>query len=179
MLRRSLTTAALSLNLLLLAGCAPESSLTAPDALNSLNSLNAAAMRSAVPLKLKGTVTAQEASYFDPGTSRVIIRLTGGGNASLLGRYTFTADISLDPSTGIGIGTITLTAADGSTITASLNGLGIFLPDNMASITEWATITGGTGRFANASGQYSIVRLLDFTTGRSEGTIDGLISSGR
>lgn len=175
MLRRPPSTAALSLYLLLLAGCAPESSLTAPDAPATID---VAAMRSAVPLTLKGTVTAQEASTFDPVTNRVIIRLTGGGNASLLGRYTFTADISLDPTTGIGIGTITLTAADGSTIDASLNGLGIFLPGNMADITEWATITGGTGRFSRASGEFRIMRLLDFATGRSEGTIDGLIASG-
>jgi hypothetical protein len=174
MLRRPLTTAALSLNLLLLAGCA-ETSPTAPDALPTLE---ATTVRSAVPLSLRGTVVAYESSAFDPVTARVIIRLTGGGKASLLGNYSFTADISLDPTTGIGIGAISLTAADGSTINASLNGLGIFLPDNKADITEWATVTGGTGRFARANGNFRIVRLLDFTTGRSEGSIDGSIVSG-
>ncbi len=36
---------------------------------------------------------------------------------------------------------------------------------NVLSLTEVATITGGTGRFADATGTFTLERLLDLTTG--------------
>jgi hypothetical protein len=45
----------------------------------------------------------------------------------------------------------------------------------IASIVETATITGGTGRFAGATGSFIVERLVDLinleTTGSFEGTI--------
>jgi len=42
---------------------------------------------------------------------------------------------------------------------------------------QTATVVGGTGRFAGASGSYIIERLLVQATGRTAGSINGTISS--
>jgi hypothetical protein len=44
------------------------------------------------------------------------------------------------------------------------------------SITEIATITGGTGRFAGATGSFTIERVLTDATGVSSGSFNGTIS---
>ena len=43
-------------------------------------------------------------------------------------------------------------------------------------IEEVATITGGTDRFANATGTFTVQRMLNLTTGVSTGSFDGTIS---
>jgi hypothetical protein len=43
------------------------------------------------------------------------------------------------------------------------------------SIVEKYVITGGTGRFANASGSFTVQRLVNRATGTSSGTISGTI----
>jgi hypothetical protein len=47
---------------------------------------------------------------------------------------------------------------------------------NVASIVETAAITGGTGRFAGATGAFTIHRILNQVTGVSSGSFDGTIS---
>ena len=42
-------------------------------------------------------------------------------------------------------------------------------------IVETYTITNGTGRFAGASGGFTVVRLVNRTTGVTSGTFDGNI----
>jgi hypothetical protein len=45
-----------------------------------------------------------------------------------------------------------------------------------ASIAEVYTITGGTGRFAGATGAIAVNRVVDRTTLISSGTIDGIVT---
>jgi hypothetical protein len=47
----------------------------------------------------------------------------------------------------------------------------------VASIVEVGTITEGTGRFAGATGTFTVERLVDLTTGISSGSFSGTISS--
>jgi hypothetical protein len=42
---------------------------------------------------------------------------------------------------------------------------------------ETATITGGTGRFASASGNFTAERVVDLATGLTTGFFEGTISS--
>ena len=44
-------------------------------------------------------------------------------------------------------------------------------------IVETATIAGGTGRFAGATGAFTVQRLNDTTSGTTIGSFEGTISS--
>lgn len=78
-----------------------------------------------------------------PGT--VSLTATGSGEATHLGRFTREESITLDPATGAVSGSITFTAADGSELYCDFSG-------NLAAGGGTYTWTGGTGRFADASG---------------------------
>lgn len=172
----SVVPLAATLCALLLAGCAqdPTAPASATPTAATVSSLRSAT-RSAAAVPLRGTLTASETGAYDPATARVRIRLEGTGTATHLGRYTLVSEIVLEPIFATADGTMTLTAADGSTLVASFTGVGIRLPNDIADITEVATITGGTGRFAGVSGQFTLVRRLDQSTGISSGTMDGMI----
>ena len=75
----------------------------------------------------------------------------------------------------------TFTAASGDQIFASATGVACPTSNpNMIHVTASATITGGTGRFAHASGSYTIQLTLAFataTTGTLSGTSTGTITS--
>jgi hypothetical protein len=102
---------------------------------------------------------------------------TATGNATHVGRYAATYEEQVDLLTGSSVGTITVVAANGDVIFATQTGQGVPTPDpNIASIVEVSTITGGTGRFAGATGTFTIERLVNLTTGDSSGSSSGTIS---
>jgi hypothetical protein len=88
------------------------------------------------------------------------------GRATHLGAYTGTGShcSQLDLATGVvvfGDGAFALTAASGDTLTGTYtNGYGP--PDG--TFTDDVTITGGTGRFAGATGQARDNGVADVTT---------------
>ena len=64
-------------------------------------------------------------------------------------------------------------AANGDTITLDLNGTATPIdPPNVFFITETLTITGGTGRFAGASGTI-VIEPTSFAAGPDSGTTSG------
>lgn len=102
----------------------------------------------------------------------------GGGNATLLGRYTeHTVFTEVDLITTFGIGTALYTAANGDTISTEVEassgpgGPGVWV------VTEHHTIIGGSGRFNGATGEFTVVRQFDgppespFSHGHLFGTI--------
>ena len=97
------------------------------------------------------------------------------GTATYLGKYTEHATFHVDVRTGSATGTATFTAANGDTLTASVVGQGTPTGPTTRSIVEVYTITGGTGRFAGATGTLTLKRTLDLTTGLSSGTFSGAI----
>ena len=97
------------------------------------------------------------------------------GTATHLGRFTVVFPHTVNFATRTGVGTYTFTAADGDTLTAAFTGQAQGGP--VVSIEEHATITGGTGRFAGATGTFVVLRDFDQTTGRTEGSFEGTISS--
>jgi hypothetical protein len=79
----------------------------------------------------------------------------GRGHVSHLGAFTFHNDFSGFTVTGNTFNwtqTATFVAANGDEIFATAVGTGTLLPNNTSEATLVSTITGGTGRFADASG---------------------------
>jgi len=136
----------------------------------------------AVPFKghSSGTVTA---TGFDPATGTAFTHVEGEGQASHLGHFTVTGDVAVDVATGIPHGTWTLTAANGDQLFLDMTGSGIDDHHGFGAFT----VTGGTGRFEEASGYYEQIitfavplgtaEVIDYTD-VVEGTISGPGSNG-
>jgi hypothetical protein len=105
------------------------------------------------------------------------VRIDATGTATYLGRFTLEAPHTVNAATLVGVGTYLMTAANGDTITADLAGTAVMVePPNVVAITETATVTGGTGRFAGATGSIQVERIFNRATGVTTGTLDGWIS---
>jgi hypothetical protein len=81
--------------------------------------------------------------------------VSGSGRLSHLGRFTFTNDITSFTLTGPDTFSLTLTAilvaANGDRVCTAATGTGTLTPTG-SETTLVSTVTGGTGRFARASG---------------------------
>ena len=73
-------------------------------------------------------------------------------------------------------GLVTLTAADGSTVTSTYAGAQGAPVAGIAPFENTLTITGGTGRFSDADGVWTLTGTLDFTTGSIDGRVAGWLS---
>ena len=136
----------------------------------------AAPNSAAEQLPFKGTLQAFETYQLDIPNQTLCVSGNGSGNASHLGRYSAEYDVTVSLVSGGGPASIRLVAANGDAIFATGSGQGTptALPD-VAMIVEMYTITGGTGRFAGASGSFTVVRLVNTVTGVTSGTFDGSI----
>lgn len=132
--------------------------------------------RSAVALPLRGTVDASESSVYNPVANTITVHLTADGVATHLGRFDMVADFVVDLNSVTSAGTITLTAANGDELRTTFTGVGVVT--SVTTIVETATIVGGTGRFAGATGGFTLRRVLDEATGISAGSFDGTITFG-
>jgi hypothetical protein len=72
-------------------------------------------------------------------------------------------------------GAATFTAANGDAVTSTVVGQATPTDATTFSIVEIYTITGGTGRFAGATGTFTLQSTVDETTGISSGTFSGVI----
>jgi len=124
---------------------------------------------------VKGSLKATETQLVTPPT--MFVDATGSGNATQLGSFTmsFQGEVFL-PTLFAASESATLVAADGSSIFGQGSGQGTLTgTPGIVSIVETYTITGGTGRFAEASGSFTVERLIDRATLASAGTIQGVI----
>jgi len=101
------------------------------------------------------------------------------GTATRLGRFTGTVTAEVTGNTGIG--TFTFLAANGDQLSGTFVGEGVFMPPNTVTRTERATIENGTGRFAGATGTFTMVTVdtIDFANGGKAtgyGSFEGRIS---
>lgn len=103
--------------------------------------------------------------------------LEGTGQATHLGRFTLVAEFAVNVTNLTAAGTFTLTAANGDSMWGTSLGVGS-LEGDIARITETYSITGGSGRFTDASGTIVIERVLDTTTGVSAALMKGAIDFG-
>ncbi len=98
------------------------------------------------------------------------------GNATHLGQFTVTAEWTLGPTGGSG--TSTWTAANGDELSTTFTRSGVVVPP-IITFTETHTITSGTGRFANASGTFTVVQTRGLSMPyNNSATIDGTINLG-
>jgi hypothetical protein len=107
----------------------------------------------------------------------VSVLLETSGTASQLGRFTLEAPHIVNQATLTAVGTYLFTAADGSTLTASLSGSASLVAPGQLAIAETGTITGGTGRFDGATGSFSTERTFFPATGQTYGSFEGWIST--
>jgi hypothetical protein len=140
-------------------------------------------------LPFHGTFTGTSVScFFDgtcpPGTLIITARTTG--EATQLGRFTaITVGTGAFPPTGPPTATVTwdFTAANGDRLSAT--GVGRqdqFIPPNVSHVSGTATIVGGTGRFAAATGTFTVRRVITLNndhTASESGSFEGHINLNR
>jgi hypothetical protein len=133
-------------------------------------SLGPAAAEKAVPFK--GSVQAVETN--DIQGTNLFVDASGSGNATHLGRFTVTYEFEVDLLTLAGNGSAHFIAANGDSLFTEVIGQATPTENpDVLSIAETYTITGGTGRFADATGSFTVERLLN--AGVSSGSFDGTI----
>ena len=184
-MRASLTAGAIVVAALFV-GCSQPISPTSPSITSSGGNATstgirgevAALRREEVPFKgrLEGAVTSRT-----PLTPQLVSLLTEGtGNATHLGRFTVEIAHVVNTFARTVTGSYEFTAANGdNTLIADVTGqFGPTLENPRVLLSEeTATITGGTGRFAGASGSFTVERLLDLDTGLTTVSFNGTISS--
>jgi hypothetical protein len=136
---------------------------------------SSAAAKEAVPMK--GSVEVEVTYIPDLANQRVYIQGDGTGTSTHLGKFIVHYDIVLNLQTQIGAGTATFVAANGDQLftynSATVSPTG---NPNENRLDETYVVTGGTGRFEGASGQFGGVRLVNAATGLSSGSFSGEIS---
>ena len=111
------------------------------------------------------------------GDTQVRIDIDADGTATVLGQFTLEVPHIVDIATRTAAGYYRFAAANGDTLTAEFTGTaGPSDIPGVVRIVEVATITGGTGRFAGATGGFTAVRLYDPVAGTTVGYFEGAIS---
>ncbi len=107
----------------------------------------------------------------------VSVQVKATGIATQLGNFTYLGLFTVNTMTRLGSGTFLFTAANGDTVFGTISGQATFTPPNVLSIMEIGTITGGTGRFAGATGSFRMTRVKNTVTGVTTATFLGTISA--
>jgi hypothetical protein len=128
-----------------------------------------------VPFKgsLEGVVTR---TPIDPVFDSVLV--DAAGSATQLGQFALDIPHVVNHTNGTAVGTYEFTAANGDTLLAVFSGQATpTATPGVLYIVETATIVGGTGRFAGATGSFVCERLFDRIAGTTTGSFAGTISS--
>lgn len=150
------------------AACAGQTP-TGPAAASSTSGGAVTEARGGSELPFSGALEATET------ISGALHHLVATGTATHLGRFTLTSDFTVNSATGTASGTATWTAANGDHIFTTVTGQAV-VTFPTAAIVETHTITGGTGRFAGASGTIRLERSLNLQTLVSSASITGTIN---
>jgi hypothetical protein len=146
--------------------------------------------QSATELPFSGSFTGSSFSCFRDGTcppGTLIITQHVTGEATHLGKFTAVAVSTGEfPPTGppTATGTWDFISANGDRLSAtSIGGEDQFIPPNISHVSATATIVGGTGRFANATGTFTLrlVSTIDFAsaTASATGSFEGHVNLNR
>ena len=126
-----------------------------------------------------GSIQTAEILDFTGFPTAVTSSAVGTGNAAHLGRFTVTWVVTIDFTLpgGAAIGSGIYTAANGDSIFVDLVGHGSSTEDpDVIFIVDVQTITGGTGRFAGATGKLTREAFSNLVTGLTSGSFTGTIS---
>ena len=131
------------------------------------------------PVPFKGSLGGELAGRTPgpaPGTFHDRFEMTG--TATQLGQFELVKDAVVDFRTAppTAEGTATFVAANGDTLVGEFYGYSEPVAPGVVRIFEYASVTGGTGRFAGARGSYASERLFDLATGETIGSFEGTIS---
>jgi hypothetical protein len=159
-------------SLVILAGC---NGPAAPTGASSVAAGTGAAAHGVANAPFKGSF--EGIQTVTPGTPPLAtVTMQGTGTGTLVGRFEIALPHTVNRATASASGTATIIAADGSRIVASFTGQAQIGP--IVTIVEHATVTGGTARFAGASGSFTINRTFEPATGRTTGTFEGTLQLG-
>ncbi len=131
------------------------------------------------PVPFKGSIQTFEIIDLSGLPTTITLDAIGTGNAMHLGRFSATWFVVIDTTSIpiVAIGSGVFTAANGDTLFTTLEGRGSPTDDpDVISIVELQTITGGTGRFAGATGSFIREALSNQVTGFTSGSFEGTIS---
>ena len=122
--------------------------------------------------RLEGDVTV---TPLEPPYVQVDVDATG--NATHLGRFALAIPHIVNRANMTATGSYQFVAANGDRLTADFTGqASLTETPGVLAIVETATITGGTGRFAGATGGFICERLFDTVIGTTNGSFNGTIS---
>ena len=130
------------------------------------------------PVPFHGSIQGIEIA--DVQFPRLFVDGSGSGRATHLGRFTVTYEVEVDLLTHETFGSYLFTAANGDSLATDITGLGTPTENpDVHSIVEVHTITGGTGRFAGATGSFIKTSLLNLVTSVNSGSFNGTIAFGK
>lgn len=125
-------------------------------------------------IPFRGTLQSNESYRTISPTMFVTAR--GSGEATLLGQITVHYRSEVNLSDLSQSGSVSLAGIDGDSLLAT--GVGQAIEDRtsgMFRVVENYTITGGTGRFARASGTLTLKRRVSAKAGTTSGSFEGYI----
>lgn len=154
------------------AACAGEGPRTPTSPSSSATPAAATDAKAASALPFKGTLEGTEL-IVGPVTAH---HIDATGNATQLGLFTLVVDLTINPP--LGFGTAVWTAANGDQLFTSTTGAGVVTPP-IVTISETHTITGGTGRFAGATGTFALERTSNQLTHVTSASFTGTINLDR
>jgi hypothetical protein len=120
--------------------------------------------------------TIQGIEIADVQFPKLFVDASGSGNATHLGCFTLAYEVEVDLLAHSTFGSSVFTAANGDNVFTDIIGFGTPTENpDVHVIVEVHTITGGTGRFAGATGGFIRTYFLDLVTGLTSGSFDGTI----
>ena len=130
-----------------------------------------------VALPFHGTLESEKKSAVPLADGTILIHSEGTGTASHLGRYEMFTDLTLNLTAGTGTEQMAMKAADGDLVYATVTSRGTPRADGVTfDVVETATIIGGTGRFAGATGHFVLKCVSNLATGIATGVFEGTIT---
>jgi hypothetical protein len=109
-----------------------------------------------------------------PGTPTATLVVSASGNGSQVGAF----ELEIPHVVNFATGSYLMTVANGDMVFGTFTGHAtpIGTDGHYAMLVEEVTITGGTGRFAGATGSFTAVRWIDRVHLQTIGYYDGSIS---
>ena len=134
-----------------------------------------AAAKEQVPFK--GTLQGLDVHLGMPSPGIGLLGTSGTGIGAHVGQFSFTQESTVNLANGTLTGSGHWIAANGDSIDTTFVGFGgpADTPD-IFKITEIHNITGGTGRFAGARGNFTMERLESLVTSVTSGSFRGTIT---